>query len=112
MNLGPLIKKELNRRKITQSVLAEAIGMSVNAISLIINGDSIPNKSTIKKICDYLQVELIFTFTDTGSNKDEILIFRVTEEMKDELEKLAQASERTLSGYIRLILQDHIDFLK
>jgi len=37
-----------------------------------------------------------------------VLSFKVRPEMKDELEKLAEADHRSLSNYIRIILRNHL----
>lgn len=34
---------------------------------------------------------------------------RMTEELRDQLQKLADANRRTLSDYIRLLLEEHVE---
>jgi predicted DNA-binding protein len=37
---------------------------------------------------------------------------RLTEELREELQRLAEASKRTLSDYIRLLLEEHVETQK
>lgn len=41
-------------------------------------------------------------------NKDERIAIRLTKDMKDKLEKLAEADGRSLSNYIIKVLSEHI----
>jgi predicted DNA-binding protein len=41
--------------------------------------------------------------------RDTSVNVRLTSEMRDELQKLADANKRTLSDYIRLLLEEHVE---
>jgi uncharacterized protein (DUF1778 family) len=41
-------------------------------------------------------------------NKDERIAIRLTKDMKDKIEKLADADSRSLSNYIIKVLSEHI----
>lgn len=47
----------------------------------------------------------------TGT-KSETIIVRVDEEIKKDLQKLADADKRKLSDYVRLVLEDHVNIDK
>ena len=51
MNLGQAIKKLRTDRQMTQDQLSNSIGVSVNAISQWELGKSMPQKTTIEKLC-------------------------------------------------------------
>jgi predicted DNA-binding protein len=42
--------------------------------------------------------------------KNEIIIIRVDKTMKEEIEKLAKASRRTTSDYLRILIEDKINY--
>lgn len=44
-----------------------------------------------------------------SSKKKELLIVRVTQKMKLQIEMLAEESKRTVSNYMRLVLEDLIN---
>jgi DNA-binding Xre family transcriptional regulator len=60
LNLGKLIKDKLVERQMSQKQLAKLIGISDNAMSQIIIGETFPHYGNINKICDILNVELEF----------------------------------------------------
>jgi predicted DNA-binding protein len=44
-----------------------------------------------------------------GMKRDTSVNVRLTSEMREELQKLADAHKRTLSDYIRLLLEEHLE---
>jgi len=44
--------------------------------------------------------------------RDTSVNVRLTSELRDELQRLAEAHKRTLSDYIRLLLEEHIEAQK
>ncbi len=56
MDIGTAIKMLRKERKITQKLLAEECNISVNALCQIENNSSFPQKNTIRKICQVLNI--------------------------------------------------------
>jgi predicted transcriptional regulator len=44
--------------------------------------------------------------------RDTSVNVRLTSELRDELQRLAEANRRTLSDYIRLLLEEHVEAQK
>lgn len=68
MDIGNAIKTLRKNNGLSQKQLAEMCEISVNALCQIENDQTFPHKSTIKKICDALEVPtsylLFFSITD------------------------------------------------
>ena len=56
MNIGQAIKELRVKKNMTQVVLAERIGMSVNAISSWELGKTFPPNDSIKRLCEAFEV--------------------------------------------------------
>lgn len=41
--------------------------------------------------------------------KDEKLTIRISENLKEEIQRLAEADRRTVAGYLRLVLSEHVE---
>jgi transcriptional regulator with XRE-family HTH domain len=67
MNLGTVLKQEIKRQGKSQKYIAEIIGISRNAISLICSNNTLPHKKTLEKILKYLNIELEFIIKDSDS---------------------------------------------
>ena len=56
MNIGQAIKELRVKKNMTQVVLAERVGMSVNAVSQWELGKTFPPKDSIARLCEALEV--------------------------------------------------------
>ncbi len=79
MDIGTAIKFIRKEKGIGQKQLAESCGISANALSQIEINSSFPQKQTIKKICDALEIPisylLFFSITDEDVPDDKKLVF-------------------------------------
>lgn len=92
MNIGSAIKALRKQKGYSQKDLAEKCQISVNALCQIEKNSSFPQKSTIKRICDELQIPTSY-----------LLFFSISEEdIPEDKRKVFNA----LSGTIRELLLD------
>lgn len=79
MNIGTAIKVIRKKKGYSQKELAEKCEISVNALCQIESNSSFPQKSTIKKICEELQVPtsylLFFSISDEDIPEDKRKVF-------------------------------------
>lgn len=69
MDLGKAIKQIRHQKSIKQNILAEKSGITQTYLSQIENNIKEPNISTLKEICDNLQVPLpVLFFLSIDSN--------------------------------------------
>ncbi len=80
MDIGTAIKKLRKEKGLGQKQLAELCGISVNALSQIEINATFPQKNTINKICDALQIPvsylLFFSISDEDIPEDKKLVFK------------------------------------
>jgi len=80
MDIGTAIKKLRKEKGLGQKQLAELCGISVNALSQIEINATFPQKNTINKICDSLQIPvsylLFFSISDEDIPDDKKLVFK------------------------------------
>lgn len=94
--LGLRIKELRKRQKLTQSQLAELIGMETTNLCKLENGGQLPKEENIEKIAKYLNVEIKELF--------EFGHLKTTDELRDELITLIRAAcPKELELYYRLI---------
>lgn len=67
--LGQRIAALRKARKLTQEQLAEALGLSVEFISLVERGVNAPSVSGLEKFANILKVEVRELFTFGGKNR-------------------------------------------
>lgn len=93
MDIGTAIKNIRKRKGYSQKDLANRCNLSVNALCQIENNSSFPQKTTIKKICDVLEIPTSY-----------LLFFSISEEdIPEENRKTFQ----TLSSAIKdILIQD------
>jgi transcriptional regulator with XRE-family HTH domain len=60
--LGPRLKALRKQKRMTQDQLAAHMGRSVDAISNLERGKSLPNFETIELLCEVLEIELKVLF--------------------------------------------------
>jgi len=73
MNLGTAIRTLRKHKGLTQKEVSDATGLTVNALSLIETNVTFPQKSTIKAICNALEVPesyLLFFALDEADVSD------------------------------------------
>lgn len=56
MNIGPTIKRLRKERGLNQLEFGEMTRLSQTSLSLIESGNTTPNKSTLKRICEGLKI--------------------------------------------------------
>jgi transcriptional regulator with XRE-family HTH domain len=80
MDIGTAIKNLRKEKGLGQKQLAEMCGISVNALSQIEINATFPQKSTIKKICESLQIPvsylLFFSISDEDIPEDKKIVFK------------------------------------
>ncbi len=90
MNIGQAIRLLRQKQEMTQSELAERIGMTVNAVSSWELGKSFPPKESIKRICNAFQVPesylMLSTVEETDIPEDKRVLYRaLLEPLRNEL---------------------------
>jgi XRE family transcriptional regulator, regulator of sulfur utilization len=101
MNIGSAIKILRKNKGISQKDFADKCEMSVNALCQIEVNNSFPQKSTIQKICEVLEIPtsylLFFSISDEDIPKDKRFIFNtLSSTIKDLLIK--DIPNKTLSN--------------
>ena len=92
MDIGTAIKTLRKEKGYSQKELAEKSGISVNTLCQIEINSSTPQKTSIKKICDALEIPVSY-----------LLFFSITEEdIPDEKKKIFQS----LNGLLKELLLD------
>ncbi|SHG45785.1 Helix-turn-helix domain-containing protein [Flavobacterium segetis] len=80
MDIGTAIKILRKEKQLGQKQLAEMCGISVNALSQIEINATFPQKNTIKKICESLQIPvsylLFFSISDDDIPDDKKVVFK------------------------------------
>ena len=76
-SLGEVLKQHREACKMTQEFVAEAIGVSRQAVSKWENGKCMPDYSIIQKLCDVIHVSLpeLMDGEDAAKNREQKLIF-------------------------------------
>ena len=69
MNLGKAIKELRKAKGFSQKELAQACGLSANAMCSIENDESFPSKTTFDKICKALDMPSAYIFLFSISEK-------------------------------------------
>lgn len=107
------LRKEFNEKKVTQNVtqstLASVLGVTRQAISSYLNGETIPTADKLKKIADYFDVPadyLIGRTNDPTTDKDLQYIVDYTGLSSQAILALHNAEDETGTNAIPLIL-DH-----
>lgn len=54
---GKRLKEILDKRNISQNKLANDVGIAPASVSKLVNGYNGGNVSTLKKICEYLEID-------------------------------------------------------
>lgn len=90
MNLGQAIKKLRTDRQMTQDQLSSSIGVSVNAISQWELGKSMPQKTTIEKLCRAFGIPVSYMLMAAIEEQDipeekRVLYRALLEPLKNEL---------------------------
>ena len=90
MNLGQAIKKLRTDRQMTQDQLSNSIGVSVNAISQWELGKSMPQKTTIEKLCRAFGIPVSYMLRAAIEEQDipeekRVLYRALLEPLKNEL---------------------------
>jgi len=79
MNIGSAIKQIRKQKGLSQKDLAEKCNLSVNALCQIETNSAFPQKSTIKSVCDALEIPssylLFFSISDEDIPADKRKIF-------------------------------------
>lgn len=92
MDIGTAIKTIRKEKGISQKKLAEMVGISVNSLCQIEINASFPQKSTINKICDSLNIPVSY-----------LLFFSISE---DDIPDDKKAVFKSLNTAIKTILID------
>lgn len=81
MNIGTAIKTLRKQKELGQKDLAEMCNISVNALSLIETNVTFPQKTTIEKICNALNIPvsylLLFSITDEDIPEEKKAVFEL-----------------------------------
>jgi len=98
--IGLRIRAHRLERRLTQEQLAEAIDRSVETISNLERGVSLPNEATLVRLAQVLNIGLddLFKERKTGSSKQPIEFFRATEVLRALDEKKLKLAYRILKA--------------
>jgi transcriptional regulator with XRE-family HTH domain len=84
MEIGSAIKSFRKEKGVGQRELAEKCGISINALSQIETNSTFPQKATIRKICEALDIPqsylMLFTITDEDVADDKKATFNYLNE--------------------------------
>lgn len=79
MNIGSAIKTLRKQKGISQKELAEKCNISVNALCQIEVNNTFPQKSTIQKVCEVLEIPssylLFFSISDEDIPEEKRFVF-------------------------------------
>lgn len=99
--IGIIIKKEREKRKLTQDALSEKIEVDAGNLSNIENGKSFPSISTLCKIMQYLSIEPNRIFSFISLNSIEV----------NTLDLFIQENVKSLPDEIKISLSEVIKFM-
>lgn len=89
MNIGSAIKIIRKQKKISQKELSEKCNISINALCQIELNNSFPQKTTIHKICDVMNIPpsylLFFSITDEDIPEEKRFVFNTLSKTIQEL---------------------------
>ena len=104
MKLGEKITKLKKIKNLSQVALAEATGISRDAISKYERGDSIPSVDYAKRIADTLGVSLDYLVSD--NDKEDLLDNEAVKRIK-EIQKLPLSEKEKIYSVIDALIRDY-----
>jgi transcriptional regulator with XRE-family HTH domain len=99
-NFGQRIKELRETKKITQEQLAELIGVETNTLSRIENGINFTTFDNLKKLADFLDVEIKDLFEFKHQRSKEELIEEINKILAEKTEKEVQNIYKTFKAFI------------
>lgn len=103
MTLGQKITQIRKEKKFSQSDIAEAVGVSRDAISKYERDDIIPSVENAKKIANVLQVSIDYLVSE--NEKDEVIDNNMLERIR-EIQKLSNMDKQTIINVIDAFIRD------
>jgi transcriptional regulator with XRE-family HTH domain len=100
--LGQRLKGVRISRNLTQTQLAEAIGVTNNYVSNIERDHSIPSLETLVKICNILDITPDYVLVDSLRHGGEY----IQDEIAKKLAQCNQKSVRLVSKFISLLIEE------
>lgn len=104
MKLGEKITKLKKLKSLSQVALAEATGISRDAISKYERGDSIPSVDYAKRIADALEVSLDYLVSD--SDKEDVLDNNAVKRIK-EIQSLPDTEKDKIYSVVDALIRDY-----
>ena len=103
MKLGQKINKIRKEKKLSQSNIAQAVGVSRDAISKYERGDIVPSVENARKMADVLGVSLDYLVSEDDVQEviDNSMIQRVRE-----IQKLSENDQNTIVNVIDAFIRD------
>jgi len=103
MKLGQKITKIRKEKKLSQSDIAQAVGVSRDAISKYERGDIVPSVENAKKMADVLGISLDYLVSEDDVQEviDNSMIQRVRE-----IQKLSENDQNTIVNVIDAFIRD------
>jgi len=103
MKLGQKISKIRKEKKLSQSDIAQAVGVSRDAISKYERGDIVPTVENTKKMADVLSVSLDYLVSENDVQEviDNSMIQRVRE-----IQRLSENDQNTIVNVIDAFIRD------
>ncbi len=103
MKLGQKISKIRKEKKLSQSDIAQVVGVSRDAISKYERGDIVPSVENAKKIAEVLSVSLNYLVSENDVQEviDNSMIQRVRE-----IQKLSENDQNTIVNVIDAFIRD------
>ena len=103
MTLGQKINKIRKEKKLSQSDIAETVGVSRDAISKYERDDIVPSVENAKKIAQVLEVSLDYLVSK--EDKQEVIDNRMLQRIR-EIQKLAENDKQTIINVIDAYVRD------
>ncbi|MFK6999648.1 helix-turn-helix domain-containing protein [Flavobacterium oreochromis] len=104
MKFGEKITQLKKAKNLSQIALADATGISRDAISKYERGDAIPSVEYAKRIADVLGVSLDYLAGE--EDKEEVLDNEAVKRIK-EIQKLPQAEKEKIYSVVDALIRDH-----
>ena len=103
-NIGKRIQVTRIENKITQKQMAEFLGISMNYISKLENGETKIDLKTFMKICDFLNISIY----DVLNKKNDHIIRYMDKELYELIIKCNLEKQRLICNMVKLMIKNQV----